>query len=208
MEELLIFIAGKSNFYNFFESSTKEISRELNCSQQTVSRKLIDLEKEKLIERRISSKGVSLRLTKKGKELLEKKYRNLMSLFEERKKIISGKVFTGLGEGAYYIKHYSKILKEIIGFTPFEGTLNIKVNETEAANFLDSLKSIKINEFKKGNRTFGGVNCFKVKINSVEGALLIPERTNHARDTLELIAPVFLRKKFNLKDESEVKVYG
>jgi len=55
-------------------------------------------------------------------------------------------------------------------------------------------------------RSFGGVRCFLATINSVEGAVVLIGRTHHDDSVIELIAPIHLRSRLNLKDGSKVKV--
>ena len=97
-------------------------------------------------------------------------------------------------------------MKKKLGFKAFPGTLNLKVDEIKAKNFLNHLNPVYIEEFKSKNRTFGGITCYKVKINSVKGAIVVPDRTRYSANVLELIAPLSLRKKFDLNEGSKINV--
>ena len=204
---LLLFIAKKS-LNSLFHASTSEIALELNSSQQTISRKLSVLSEKGLIERKVLASGNSISLTEKGKKVLLKRKNELDEVFSSKKQNkISGKVESGLGEGKYYINlaGYQKQFKEKTGEKVFPGTLNLKVNETELENFLFSKEKIQIQGFSTKERKFGSAVLFKVKLNnSVNAALIIPERTNHPSDVIEIISPFFLRKKLKLKDDSNV----
>jgi len=51
------------------------------------------------------------------------------------------------------------------------------------------------------------VECYPATINNSEdGAVIIINRTHYDNSVLELIAPVNLREKFNLKEGSSVQV--
>lgn len=47
----------------------------------------------------------------------------------------TGRVFSGVGEGSFYVSLYSKKFLEKLGFRPYPGTLNLRlVNDVEAFN--------------------------------------------------------------------------
>ncbi|MBI5051325.1 DUF120 domain-containing protein, partial [Candidatus Micrarchaeota archaeon] len=61
--------------------------------------------------------------------------------------------------------------------------------------------------FKEGERNFGDLFAYKCRIDSkIEGAVIIPVRTHHGIEILEIIAPVELRKSLNKKTGDEVSV--
>ncbi len=204
---LLLFIAKKS-LNSCFHASTSEIALELNSSQQTVSRKLFFLSEKGLIERKVLASGNILSLTEKGKKVLLKRKNELEEVFSLKKQNkISGRVQSGLGEGKYYINlaGYQKQFVEKLGQKVFAGTLNLKIDETKLEGFLSSKEKIQMQGFSTKERKFGSAVLFKVKLNnSVNAALIIPERTNHPSDVVEIISPFFLRKKLKLKDNSNV----
>jgi len=115
-------------------------------------------------------------------------------------------VFTGLGEGAYYITKelYRKQFTEKLGFEPYPGTLNLKLStdyDIKTRMELDAFPAIEVEGFKNENRTFGVVKCYPALIgNKVKGALITALRSHYDASVLEFIAPVCLRKHLNLKD--------
>ena len=120
--------------------------------------------------------------------------------------IVNGTIVLGLGEGTYFMSmpHYRREIKDKLDFESYPGTLNIKVNKKE----FDSLKnqtSIKIQGYKSGNKIFGGASCYKARIMSVNGAIIIPDLTKH-KDILEFIAPLHLKSELKLKDGDKIKV--
>ena len=117
-----------------------------------------------------------------------------------------GTIARGLGEGAFFMsmEHYQKEIKKKLGFVPYPGTLNLKVGKKQK-NLLKKCSQIKINGFKKKNKTFGGADCFKAKIKSIYGSIIIPHLTKH-KDTIEFIAPVHIKSELKLKDGDKIKI--
>lgn len=204
---LLMHIAEKAGS-GTTKLSTSTIARDLEISQQSVSRKLRELEKNHFVKRKATSRGIELSVTNEGRLLLKKHFYSLKKLFNSRneKKSLAGKVVSGLGEGKYYLsfeKYFSQI-KSKLGFNPFKGTLNLAVDENGLIDFISSGKEITIEGFETAERNFGAIKCFPVLINGkVDGALVLPERSVH-KNVAELIAPLNLRKKFSLKDGGKI----
>jgi riboflavin kinase len=201
----LMYIAEKSDD-GVLRSSTVVMSKELGVSQQTVSRTLREMEDKQLIARRASPSGIVSNILGKGTTMLENYCGRLKMITEKKKPALKGKVVSGLGEGRYYISmpQYAKQIKNLLGFKPFLGTLNIKTNNLEY--FLADKKSVKISGFKTKERSYGDIAAYVVKVCGINGAILIPERSTHTKDIVELIAAVNLRKNLNLKDGDEVKI--
>ena len=126
---------------------------------------------------------------------------------EDANNIISGVVSIGLGEGAYFISmpHYKNEIRKKLGFDAYPGTLNLKV-EGNQINLLKKNKPIKINGIKKNNRIFGQVDCYRAKINNINGSIIIPHLTKH-KNIIEFIAPVHLKTKLRLKNGDKIKIY-
>lgn len=213
MEILIYNLVKKGAHQKFVRTNTIELAAECGISQQTASRKLIELEKDGLIERKIDRHGQSIRLTTKAIAELKSVYKNLRPVFDSapKKIVIEGEVFSGLGEGGFYVgmNGYRKQFVHKLGFDPYPGTLNVKLEterDIEAKTELERLQAVQIEGFKDDKRTYGGANCYKATIDGVEAAILIIERTHHPVDVIEVISPHFLRKKLKLKDGSEVKI--
>jgi len=200
-------LAGK------YSSSTGEIAREAGLSQQSVSRKLVQLEKKGLIERNASVKGVTISLSDSGVKVLRGHYLEVEKIFSagkpKRVHSLAGRVVSGLGEGKYYLSlaQYVEQIEERLGFTPYAGTLNIKVDVPRLESFLSALTPVYVHGFETKERTFGGLTGYGIKVNDrIDGALVIPDRTSHERDVVEIIAAPYLRKKLGLADGSKINV--
>jgi len=119
---------------------------------------------------------------------------------------LRGRVFSGVGEGRVFttLGWARRQFRDKIGFQPYPGTLNIRLsNDDEKIRMLKSYKGIVIDP---PAGLFGG-RCFKALImGRVYGAVVIPDVPGYPRNILEIIAPISLREKFNLKDGDEVNL--
>jgi len=195
--------------------STEYLAEKLGMSQQTASRYLIELDRKRWIERTITAEGCLIRITDSGVKELQKLYSNLRYLMEiayPPSVTLEGTVFTGLGEGAYYIskEQYRKQFIEKLGFDPYPGTLNLKLTtdyDIKTRAELEAYPAIAIDGFVNENRTFGSVKCYPVTIENKErGALILALRSHYDTSVLEIISPVPIRKHLKLKDGHKVKV--
>lgn len=192
--------------------TTAKLARSLNVSQQTASRHLIELQALGLVRRTRVARGESIRVTAKGSEELNRMYLRLKAMFELRSKevVLEGTLFSGIGEGAWYVSQtgYRRQFTEKLGFNPFPGTLNIRLKPEyqDERKLLETLPHVQIEGFRDGERSFGPVACYRVKINDAEdGVLISAVRTHYAADVIELIAPDNLRTKLGLKDGETVR---
>ncbi|RMF06686.1 DUF120 domain-containing protein, partial [Candidatus Woesearchaeota archaeon] len=176
--ELLYYLGAKNASFRPLNITTGKIAEETGRSQQTISRQLIELEKEGLIIRNSSPEGVSILLTKKAIQKMKEDYVLLRNIFETKKEL-KGKVETGLGEGKYYMsqQEYQNQFREKLGFFAWPGTLNLRVEPEEARRFLISESPVYIEGFETPERSFGGLWCYPVKLFGERAAIVIPERT-------------------------------
>jgi len=192
--------------------SSSEFQKHTVASSKTAARKLKQLEEEGLIERKIVPGCQLIKMTGKGIEILKNEYREYNSIFspESDSLELEGNILTGLGEGQYYVNipGYRKQFEEKLFFSPFPGTLNIKIsgNSLTVLNRLLELPAVQIEGFHDGKRTFGGGRCYPVSVRGIEAAVVVPERTHYPSDLIEIIAPVKLRDTLSLKDGDSVVI--
>jgi riboflavin kinase len=195
--------------------STEYLAEKMGTSQQTASRHLINLEKIGWIKRTITPEGCLTKIADSGKGELKKLYSNLRLIFEAAyppSLTLEGILFTGLGEGAYYVtvEDYRKQFMEKLGFDPYPGTLNLKLTteyDVKTMSELEAYPAIEIKGFKDESRSFGSVKCYPAIINNrVKGAVIYSLRSHYNASVLEVIAPTFLRARLKLKDGNKVKV--
>jgi len=192
--------------------STSKLAKALNVSQQTASRHLIELQGLDLIRRTRVARGESIRVTVRGSEELNRIHVRLKARFEMKPKeiVLEGFLFSGIGEGAWYVSQqgYRRQFSEKLGFSPFPGTLNIRLKPEceDERKMLETFPHIQIDGFRDGERSFGPVTCYRAKINDTEdGVLLSAVRTHHTPNVIELIAPHNLRTKLGLSDGDTVR---
>ena len=212
LSELLL--SGAKN--NFVELTTNEIAKKIKRSQQLASKELLDLEFFGCIKRNKKSKKYTIKVTERGYQQVYDHFLFLKTAVESFKHVIDfeGHIITGMGEGAYYMSldGYKKQFKEKLGYEPYPGTLNIKLNSmlfVEAKKEMLKYPSINIEGFSDQSRTFGWVKCYPASINdskNINSSILILERTHYDDSIIELIAPFSIKEQFLLKNGDYVKL--
>ncbi len=192
------------------EISSGEFARLIDCSQQTSSRRLIELADESLIRRELGVRRQRIRITGDGEAILRAEHLLYQRLFEDRDRLqVVGHVRTGLGEGQYYLSRpgYNVQFERHLGWTPFPGTLNLELTGAEAnkIQFLKRHPVFTIERFEAEGRTFGGAACQPALIGDQPCAVVLPNRT-HYTNILELIAPVRLRDALPCVDSDRIEV--
>ena len=192
--------------------TTQTLGEQLGISQQTASRRVLSLEKEKLITKNVESSGLSILITSLGEEHLRREFAAYSSIFsaEDNTYILKGSVVSGVGEGRYYmsIPHYQEMFTRLCGFTPYPGTLNVRLNQQslQIRSRLESQNWMIVPGFKDEHRQFGDARCLLCSIEGVPCAIVAPLRTHHPTDIVEIISGCRLREKLNLTDGTSVDV--
>ena len=210
----LSYLLSKGAKHNYVSITTSSLGKNIKKSQQAASKHLLELEQNQFIERIINGRNISVKITSKGfsemvklSSILQKSLDSSPSHVE-----LKGTLVSGMGEGAYYmgLKGYTKQFKSKIGYVPYPGTLNVRLDQKihqEAIKQFETLNGIKIKSFSDGKRTYGWVKCFSAKLNnSTNCELIILERTHHDDSIIELISKSCLRKTAKLKDGSKVSI--
>lgn len=211
LSQLLIY--GARN--NFIEITTAELAKKINCSQQLASKELLDLELMGLIERNKNSKKFSIRVTEKGFQEVYNLYLFLKTSIETFRKTMNfeGEIISGMGEGSYYMSlpGYKQRFKEKLGYEPYPGTLNIKLNSklyVDRKKEILKFPAILIDGFSDEMRTYGWVKCYPTLLNEsdeINGMVLILERTHYDDTIIEIIAPFSIKDKFKLENGDVIK---
>lgn len=187
--------------HDYVDMTTSELGRGIKKSQQSASRHLADLERGGLVERAASTgvgddaaashkqgphktpgRRMSVRVTKRGLEAVELLSSMLQdSLAPAGKKAprsirLAGVLVSGMGEGAYYmaLEGYTTQFRSKIGYVPFPGTLNVRMQSARYAQAVRRLRSertgIAIERFSDGKRTYGWAKCFHAVLQAAGGA--------------------------------------
>ncbi len=190
--------------------SSRELGDTLEMSQQSASKRILELLDQNLIVRDLGARKQRIKLTPTGIEELKKEYNEYRRVFELTDHItIHGSVKDGMGEGGYYIcqKGYMDQFEKKLGFRPFEGTLNISVDKEDIGK-LDVVRStagITIAGFTDDGRSFGAVIAYKAKIRNIDCAVVVPERSHYA-DVIEVICQYHLRRTLSIGTGDRVDV--
>lgn len=183
-------------------------------SQQAASLRLVELQREGLIERAHLGRGLAVRLTDSGLKAVETFLAETTTSMGRGKNELKfkGLLFTGLNEGGYYVslKGYSKSFHHALGFEPYPGTLNLRLTDEamiEQRRRLGLMEGIAIPGFTDEKRSYGPVKVFRAKVaGKLSGAVLAIERTHYDNSVLEVISPQNLRRALKLKDGDECAV--
>jgi len=121
---------------------------------------------------------------------------------------IRGVVASGFGQGKEFLSmpHYIEKINAAVGFMPFPGTLNLKVTGGELRRAISDVRAIEIGSFEAEGKEFGALKLYKCVIGDVDCAMIVPQKSRHAADIIEIIAAVNLREKQTLIDGKEVIV--
>lgn len=203
-------IALMGGVHDYIAISSRELGNVLEISQQSASKKILELLGEGLIERDLGARRQRIKLTDKGFDLLRKEYSDYQRIFEMKDHlVILGSVTSGLGEGQYYVNQeaYTEQFQKKLWFKPYEGTLNLRIDQHELSklDILRKSEGIVIKGFEKEGRTFGDVKCFLATIRNMECAVVLPVRSHHT-DILEVICKYHLRRSLGLKDGDQVEL--
>ncbi|KXA94914.1 hypothetical protein AKJ65_03040 [candidate division MSBL1 archaeon SCGC-AAA259E19] len=209
---LLLELARQGTEEKFCEVSSRELAEQVDSSRQTVDRRLDQLSEANLIDRELGPEGQAIRLTSEGSHFLRSIWMNLEEVYGAPPEALelSGRVTSGMGEGSYYVgkEEYRKQFREKLGFDPYPGTFDIKldVRSLMLKKRLEISEGIKIEGFATEERSFGDVKCFPAKIKEEEAAVVLPSRTYQEEDVIEVVSPAKIRRKYGLEDGDGVSV--
>ncbi len=211
---VLLALAEKGALRHPVKFNSADLARHLHVSQQTASRWLARLTRLGYLER----KHNQLKLTHQAQLELEDARKSLAGAFEAAETFqMEGKVTPGMGEGKYYLSktEYQTQLQKLLGYKVFPGTLNIKLSDAQsgtAKKTLSARPNIEMEPFHKEGRTFGGAWLYPCAITNVKngksatGAIIVPHKTHHGPEIVELVSENFLRKKLGLKNGDAVEI--
>ena len=190
--------------------NTSELAKDLNISQQSVSRYLILLEQDGYIVRRRTGTGEEVTMTQKTYDELKDQMNTIQYILGSSKDVfVEGTLFTGLGEGSYYISRdgYVNKIKEFLKFVPFPGTMNLRLTDDYSSfySIVNKITGFDVEPFEQDGRKFGAIRLLRATMFENSVGIVLPERTHYER-VLEIISPDNLRAKFGLKDGDKVSL--
>ena len=119
---------------------------------------------------------------------------------------LSGRVVSGRGEGRKYLElaWVKQQITEKLGFTPFLGTLNLRLDEESVKQ-----KKLLVTTAALGVCTSEGYCTgllFKASLRGLTCGVVVPLVENYPNDEVEVVANVNLRQKLMLHDGDMVEV--
>jgi riboflavin kinase len=120
--------------------------------------------------------------------------------------IFEGKVFSGEGSGKKYLSlpWVKKQIEEKLGFTPYLGTLNLKLTKEDVIK-RKFLKKTQLDSICPTEGYCVGL-LYKAQINNKDCAVVIPQVKNYPENVLEIIAALNLREELKVKDGDVVSL--
>jgi riboflavin kinase len=119
---------------------------------------------------------------------------------------LNGKVFSSRGEGKKFLElpWVKRQIKQKLGFSPYPGTLNVRLSEesVKRKKLLEKAHPIKV--YPADGYCSG--KLIKALIGKLECAIVVPEVAGYPKEVLEIIAPVNLRETLQLEDGCAVTV--
>lgn len=213
----LKYIAAEGALTGEIKTSGADLAAALDISEQTANRRLKKLWDLGLIYRQAVSDGQFVFVRKEGEQLLENEYEEYRALFEEDRTVdLSGTVVTGLGKGAEFItlSGYQEQFEDRLGYIPFPGTLNVELDRASVRtrDRLRDLEPTVISGWQGEDTSYGPVYAYEGSLELPEEVsyrpvhVVVPERTDHGDDQLEVVAPDKLKEELPLANGDRVTV--
>ena len=115
-----------------------------------------------------------------------------------------GTVFSSNGEGRKFISlpWVKRQIQEKLGFTPYSGTLNIRLTKesVQQKKLLEKAEKFEISP-EKGYCTG---TLIEAQMEGLKCGIVLPQVPNYPQDVLEVIAAWNLRERFEIEDGSKV----
>ena len=118
-------------------------------------------------------------------------------------------MFSGLGEGEFFVNLYAKNIRSALGITPYPGTLNLRLVEgsDEYLRVLGNLRPVVIEPPRIPGIALGRVYAYPALLNSTVPVFIVrPEITAYKPDVVEVVAEVRLRDLLGLEDGDIVSI--
>ena len=115
-----------------------------------------------------------------------------------------------MGEGRFFLslKPYQEGFLQALGFAPFAGTLNVRVEpkDVEKIRNFKEKAPIDVPGFEIGGRKYFEIKLMRARLGEEWGALVFPYFNHHPPDVLEFVAEKNLRERLRLRDGDKVQL--
>jgi len=118
------------------------------------------------------------------------------------------RVFSGVGEGEFYVSLYAKRFREELGITPYPGTLNTRIIDRveEFNKCLEAAGGKVIEPPKLPGAKLGRVRVYRARVNGLPVYIVRPEITVYDSSVAELISEEYLRGVLKVNDGDVVVI--
>jgi riboflavin kinase len=124
--------------------------------------------------------------------------------------ILEGVVVPGVGRGRRFLEmaEYRDGIRRILSFNPHPGTLNLRLTPDSVTKMkaLRREKRGRIQGFRRGEKSYGEVLTLPARIWGRAAGILLPSKSAHPEEILEVVAPSSLRETLGLRDGDRVTV--
>ena len=119
---------------------------------------------------------------------------------------LAGRVFSGQGEGKKYValSWVKQQIKEKLGFNPYPGTLNLRLDEENVKRRVLLERSAELRLCHSEGYCTGLL--FKASLDGVACGVVIPQVESYPENVLEVVASVNLKQELRLRDGDLVTV--
>jgi riboflavin kinase len=119
---------------------------------------------------------------------------------------VEGRIFTGRGEGRKYVEleWVKQQVKEKLGFDPYPGTLNLRLNEKDVKHRVLLERGAELRLCHSQGYCTGLL--LKAALDGMACGVVIPQVEDYPDDVLEVVASVNLKQKLRLRDDDLVTV--
>ncbi len=128
------------------------------------------------------------------------------------RKVVKGRVFSGLGQGGYFtqLDWVKQQCQDKLGFTPYPGTLNLRVDREYLA-VIEKLREGEGVAILSPSADFCPAKGYPISIGGIEAAIIAPDAEHytdelHPSDVIEIIAPVNIKKALSIADGDELSL--
>lgn len=124
-----------------------------------------------------------------------------------KKIVIQGIVSSGLAEAFDFtqLDWVKEQCLERLGFVPYPGTLNLKVDE-EYLNAIKELREQEGIEIIPPTPDFCKAISYRTSIKEIDAAVVIPLVKDYPEDIIEIIAPIKLKEALSIKDGDRLMI--
>jgi len=122
---------------------------------------------------------------------------------------LTGIVYSDLRRAASFmeIAWVADTLEQALGFRPFPGTLNLKLDTPEAEAVWRTAQRSQGILIGAPDESFCNARCFRVRIEgNWPGAVIVPAVDGYPANKLEVIAPVRLKDALDIADGARVTI--